>query len=49
MFALSRGNEEFGVESSCPWFIMSYNGILVHVRTSVGLRRCGGKTYNVST
>ena len=26
-----------------------YNGILVPVRTSFGLRRCGGKTYNVST
>ena len=25
------------------------NGILVPVRTSFGLRRCGGKTYNVST
>ena len=26
-----------------------YNGILVLVRTSFGLRRRGGKTYNVST
>ena len=25
------------------------NGILVPVRTSFGLRRRGGKTYNVST
>ena len=30
-----------------PWVI--YNGILVPVRTSFGLRRRGGKTYNVST
>ena len=27
----------------------SYNGILVPVRTSFGLRWRGGKTYNVST
>ena len=30
------------------WFVSIYNGILVPVRTSFVLRRCGGKTYNVS-
>ena len=29
--------------------LFNFNGILVPVRTSFGLRRRGGKTYNVST
>ena len=29
--------------------VLKYNGILVPVRTSFGLRRRGGRTYNVST
>ena len=33
----------------CDILILSRNGILVPVRTSFGLRRRGGKTYNVST
>ena len=33
-----------------PRYVRSgYNGILVRVRTSFGLRGRGGKTYNVST
>ena len=28
--------------------LQRYNGILVPVRTSFGLRRRGGKTYNIS-
>ena len=28
---------------------ITYNGILVPMKTSFGLRRRGGKTYNVST
>ena len=31
------------------WDYVRYNGMLVPVRTRFGLRRCGGKTYNVST
>ena len=44
---LSQGTLVEGLQY--PLLKYMYNGILVPVRTSFGLRRCGGKTYNVST
>ena len=48
VFTFGSSRPEF-VELATLHTILRFNGILVHVRTSFGLRQRGGETHNVST